>query len=143
MTTHHDYALGIAHDDRTGAMLAFVSADTFAAFYFHARQSSEQVRDATSPFDHDIPARLTTYRLSLDGRSGYAVRYDGELIYVFSTVKGRGDALVADAVRVCRANRLDCFDGYLPTLYGRHGFTETRREPNWTPGGPDVVYMSR
>ena len=66
---------------------------------------------------------------------------DGELCGVFSTVKGRGDAIMRDAL-TAGAVRLDCFDGYLPGFYARHGFRETHREENWTPGGPDVVYMS-
>lgn len=67
---------------------------------------------------------------------------EGVLIGVFSLVRGRGDALVAGAV-AHGARHLDCFDGYLPTLYARHGFAESHRESNWTPGGPDVVYMTR
>jgi hypothetical protein len=56
-------------------------------------------------------------------------------------VRGRGDALVSDAI-ARGAKHLNCFDGYLPTLYARHGFVEVRREPNWTEGGPDIVYMA-
>jgi len=100
----------------------------------------------------NIAASCTDYRdpddigdaacyLSADRLSGYAIRADGELVGVFSAVRGRGDDLVRDAIRN-GATRLDCFDGYLPALYERHGFVETDREPNWTPGGPDVVYMT-
>lgn len=39
------------------------------------------------------------------------------------------------------ARRLDCFDGFLPAYYAKHGWREVRRESNWTEGGPDVVYM--
>lgn len=76
------------------------------------------------------------------GLSGFAVTPDAELIGVFSAVRGRGDDIVRAAI-AAGATHLDCFDGYLPALYARHGFVETRREPNWTPGGPDVVYMAR
>jgi hypothetical protein len=48
--------------------------------------------------------------------------------------------LVVDAIDA-GARSLDCFDGYLPTLYARHGFAETHRVANWPPDGPDVVYM--
>jgi hypothetical protein len=40
------------------------------------------------------------------------------------------------------ASKLDCFDGFLPAYYERFGFVETERVPNWTPGEPDVVFMS-
>ena len=80
--------------------------------------------------------------LSDDGLSGYVVKASGELVGVFSSVKGRGDALMVSAI-ANGARRLDCFDGYLPELYARHGFRETDRAENWTPGGPDVVYMAR
>lgn len=79
--------------------------------------------------------------LSTDGQSGYVI-VAGDLRLVFSTVRGRGDALVASAI-LHGARTLDCFDGYLPTLYARHGFRVIRREANWTPGGPDVVFMAR
>lgn len=39
------------------------------------------------------------------------------------------------------ARKLDCFDGFLPAYYAKHGWREVRRESNWTEGGPDVVYM--
>lgn len=95
------------------------------------------VADSTSAFEH---VEGTGYFLTADRRSGFAIRPDGELVYVFSTVRGRGDILVRAAIAL-GAVRLDCFDGYLTDLYRRNGFDVTRREPNWTPGGPDVVYM--
>lgn len=102
----------------------------------------------------EIAAALTDYRdprsLPIDARpyiapdeqSGYIVRADGEIVGLWSAAPGRGDALVRDAVE-SGGSHLDCFDGYLPRLYGRHGFVEIAREPNWTPGGPDVVWMAR
>lgn len=82
------------------------------------------------------------YVLANDERSGYCVRPDGELVLVFSLERGRGDFIVEAAI-ADGASRLDCFDGYLPSLYARHGFVEVRREANWTSGEPDVVFMSR
>lgn len=78
---------------------------------------------------------------SEDRASGYAVQPDGELVYVFSLTPGRGDFIVASAIHHGSVY-LDCFDGYLPTLYGRHGFLVVDRVANWTPGLPDVVYMA-
>lgn len=112
---------------------------TFANSFGAARDAFDHIRDATSDF---CSVKGTRYYLTDDYESGFAIRKDGELVFVFSTVKGRGNALVRAAVRR-GATHLDCFDGYLPTLYGRHGFVETRREPNWTPDGPDVVWMAQ
>lgn len=106
-----------------------------------AQRESTLIADATTHADD-----LTLYvadraYLTEGGLSGYVVRDTGELVGVFSRVRGQGDTLVRSAI-YHGATHLDCFDGYLPTLYGRHGFTETHREGNWTPGGPDVVYMT-
>jgi hypothetical protein len=78
--------------------------------------------------------------LTEDGFAGYVLQSGGDLQSVFSSVRGRGDLLVRHAV-ANGARTLDCFDGYLPTLYARHGFREVRREANWTDGGPDVVFF--
>lgn len=91
---------------------------------------------ATSEFA-DIPGT----RYYVNGYAGYGVRSDGELVFVHSWTRGQGDAIVTDAISR-GARRLDCYDGHLTTLYGRHGFVVTAREPNWTPGGPDVVWMT-
>lgn len=112
---------------------------------------SARIAAATTPVG-ELPmpgldyARVDYY-VAEDGRSGYGlvqVFDDGptELIGVFSDVKGRGDEIVEDAI-FHGANTLDCFDGYLPGFYERHGFTEVNRVPNWTPGEPDVVFMER
>lgn len=98
--------------------------------------------DALTPAGELDQSAGTRYYLTGDRRSGFAVRTDGYAFGLFSVARGRGDALVAAAVER-GATALDCFDGYLPALYARHGFVITRREANWTPGGPDVVWMSR
>lgn len=75
-------------------------------------------------------------------KSGYTIRKDTkELCSVFSLTKGMGDFIVNDAV-LRGAKRLDCYEGYLVSLYMKHGFKPVKREPNWTAGQPDVVYMS-
>jgi len=119
-----------------------VSKATFTACLSDAQRLSAAVRNATTPADKLF---ATEYYLSDDGLSGFALSADGsgdsDLRGVFSLVKGRGDRLVSEAV-FYGANTLDCFDGYLPTLYAKHGFVESVRQPNWTEGGPDVVYMT-
>lgn|SRR5574343_348829 len=110
----------------------------FGSAFEGARRSSSLIAEYTSPWA-DGPGR---HLLATDALSGCVVRPDGEVCLLWSLVPGRGEELVAAAVEA-GGTRLDCFDGYLPSLYARHGFVETHREPNWTPGGPDVVYMSR
>jgi hypothetical protein len=104
-----------------------------------ARASDSRIAEVTTK-PEDMP-RTARYCLSADFRSGFGVSADGELIGLFSTVKGRGADLIGAAV-ANGADKLDCFDGFLPSLYARFGFVETAREPNWTPGGPDVVFMA-
>jgi len=115
----------------------YESHDRAFRFNFNLFREDHKHAGATSEFE-DVEG--TRYFLSDDFDSGYAIRENGELVFVFSRKPGRGDELVASAVEN-GAYRLDCFDGYLPSLYARHGFVEHDREENWTPGGPDVVYM--
>ncbi|MBV5342460.1 hypothetical protein JZU68_02205, partial [bacterium] len=97
------------------------------------------IKEFTSPVSEIDDNRK--FFLSTDNLSGYAIGFDGELTSLFSTVKGRGSELINLAL-TDGANHLDCFDGYLVKLYGKHGFMESKRVANWTPGGPDVVYMA-
>jgi hypothetical protein len=122
-----------------GETLAIAEHGYFARAFESARRDSELVKGATSPFSH---VDGTIYVLTLDKRSGFAVRPDGELVLVFSTVKGRGSHLVEHA-RHLGATHLDCFDGYLVRFYAEHGFERVTSLPNWTPGEPDVVFMAR
>jgi outer membrane protein assembly factor BamB len=116
-----------------------VDAARFGAAFNSARAQSDQIRRATSEFeDRDD---MTLYVLAPDSQSGYAIREDGELVYVFSLVPGRGMFIVSSAI-ADGAVYLDCFDGYLPTLYRRHGFEVVDRVSNWTSGSPDVVFMA-
>ena len=118
-----------------------VDAETFGLYFLDARESSSKVADATSVFDADLESVDTRYFYDTAVRAGFAVRKDGELVFVHSLTRGLGDALV-DCARNRGANRLDCFDGYLVDLYGRHGFVEVDRQPNYVAGGPDVVWMT-
>jgi len=121
-----------------------VSKLAFIVNFATAREESDKVREATSTVKEidDATNEHDRFMLTADGQSGFIVRNGGELIALFSTVKGRGHDLVQIAVQ-CGAEYLDCFDGYLPKLYSKNGFMEVKRELNWTAGGPDVVYMQR
>lgn len=86
-------------------------------------------------------AKIKTF-LNKDKTAGYALKPDGELVNVFSIKKGNGAGVVVDAIKR-GAKKLDCFDGALPKYYKRFGFKEIQREPNWTKGQPDIIYMRR
>lgn len=78
------------------------------------------------------------------GKAGYAIKPGGELVNLFNNggddTRGAGAWLVIDAIER-GARHGDHFDGWLTKFYRNLGFTQVRREANWTPGGPDVVYM--
>ena len=118
-----------------------VFADTFEYVFNQARIENPRIAESCSA-PEDIERDGSTYFVSDDLSTGYIIREDGELCFLWSAEKGRGNLTVVDAIEN-GATHLDCFDGYLVELYARHGFVETRREANWTPGEPDVVYMAR
>lgn len=99
--------------------------------------------DTLSMYDE---ATLATFQLRMldGGDAGYAIKPDGEFVNLFNSggaaTRGAGPWLVIDAIEH-GARHGDHFDGYLTAFYQRLGWTETRREANWTPGGPDVVFM--
>lgn len=134
--------------------LQHVEADPQAFF-----KAVESVRASDNPmfranitqYSPEDYAKFKTY-LSPDGKSGYAIKPDGELISVFSTEKGRGELILDDAVER-GAQKLDAFDinGKLPKLYSKY-FDETERfkfDPKQAPadwnkaalGEPDIVMM--
>lgn len=117
-----------------------VTSATYIDVLALAQNESERIKGATSPAA-EMPTDKVDYYLSGDRKSGYGVKHDGELIGVFSLVPGRGERLIGEAVALDGARKLDCFDGFLPDYYKQFGFVEYMREPNWTEGGPDVVYM--
>ena len=91
-----------------------------------------------------------------DEKSGFAVKPDGELISVFSTVRGRGEAILAYAVQA-GAKKLDCYkdeSAHLVNLYSKFGFRvveSMKWDDQYAPktwnytvyGRPDVVIMAR
>jgi hypothetical protein len=99
------------------------------------------IKQATTPWS-EIDLASNFFIAGCPAFMGYAISENGELTSVFSCIKGKGDIIMQDAIQN-GARHLDCFDGYLPSFYQKHGFKETRREQNWTAGQPDVVYMER
>lgn len=127
----------------TTATSQAVTAAEFATAFANAltttKHPSALGTDATNP------ANLTNHHcyLTPDRAAGYTINPAGDLQSVFNTspIKGLGATLITEAI-IRGAVTLDCFDGFLPGFYARHGFIETRREANWVPGGPDVIYMT-
>lgn len=118
-----------------------VSKAEFLQAFHNARLTSDRIAEATSTVQEidEATNKHDTFILTNDA-GGFIIRNGGELIGLFSVGKGNGDNMVQAAI-VFGAEYLDCFDGYLTKLYAKHGFKEVKRELNWTPGGPDVVYM--
>lgn len=115
--------------------------DDFHAALSNAMKTSPNVKQFVHLYEPHEYSKMKTF-LSPDKASGYAVKEDGDIVSVFSTHKGRGDHIMAHALQN-GGTKLDAYDGYLPKFYEKHGFKEYKREPNWTPGGPDVVYMHK
>jgi hypothetical protein len=90
------------------------------------------------------------------GKSGFAIKPDGDIVSVFSMEKGSGRSVMEAAI-ASGGKKLDAFDTILPEFYGEHGFVEAARIPwndefspeGWNKdtfkkfnnGEPDVVMM--
>jgi hypothetical protein len=121
-------------------MFTKVTGEAFGAMVETAMASDARIDAMLS---HGVDYSAHECYATADGTAGFAVSPDGDLQSVFNYgTGGRGDALVTAAIGA-GARTLDCFDGFLPAFYARHGFRVVRREANWTVGGPDVVYMAR
>jgi hypothetical protein len=117
-----------------------VSAERFYGAVQSALKTSNRARQYLSAYELDEYREMRCY-LSADGLSMFAIAHGDELVSVCNAgARGRGHQMMLAAIEAGAA-RLDCFDGYLPPFYTRYGFVEEKREANWTPGGPDVVYM--
>jgi hypothetical protein len=76
--------------------------------------------------------------------AGYAIKGGNELVNLYNSggaaTKGAGPWLVIHAIEH-GVTHGDHYDGFLSGFYKKLGFTEVKREKNWTEGGPDVVYI--
>jgi hypothetical protein len=123
----------------------FVTPGVFHAAISKARRGMGWRKQAClTQYSPSAYAEMRTF-LSVGGKSGFAIKPDGELVSVFSALRGQGRALLSEAVAQ-GARKLDCYDGVLVAVYTTAGFVEVRREP-WEGfdllcmGRPDVVYM--
>lgn len=113
---------------------------TWMTFAENFNKARGWVRIAENCATLDNTSHCVPY-MSNEYLSGFAIhKPTKEIRYLHSVVRGRGDMLVTEAIKRGGA-WLTCFDGYLKTLYERHGFKVAKREPNWTAGKPDVLTM--
>lgn len=123
----------------TGTDLRKVRPDTFATRFRNAYNAHANIKAACSS-PSELADRGGQCFLTGTHNAGFRIGLDGELTYLYSTVKGQGDSLVQAAIKL-GTRKLDRFDGYLVDFYKKHGFVEVKREPNWVAGEPDCVYM--
>lgn len=111
---------------------------------FKAALTKNTRADTLSDYSLEDLAKMRLFML--DGHdAGYALKSDGEFVNLFNNgpreqTKGAGPWLVLHAIEQ-GATHGDHFDGFLTGFYRKLGWKETKREKNWTPGGPDVVFM--
>jgi len=91
-----------------------------------------------------------------NGKSGFALKEDGDIVSVFSQERKATGGMLELAIAQ-GGKKLDCFDTFLPKIYAKHGLKEYKRDKwaeeykpdNWDKeyfkefnnGEPDVVYM--
>lgn len=114
---------------------------TFDKFCERFVVNTESLKHSDSLSTVDELDKGARFYLSETGKSGFGITQGGTLIALHSADKS-GRAAIKAAIQL-GAYKLDCFAGYLSELYSKFGFEVVRREPNWTPGGPDVVWMER
>lgn len=161
--THETYvakAVAAGLDPAVAASVPKVAFQPAEAQTFHdaveAAQAVEKkgrkVGETVYRYSVEEYADMKTF-LSPDGKTGFAVKSDGDLVSVFNVGQpGAGESAVVAGIGE-GATKLDAFDesGFLPEKYAKFGFTETGRDAwnpefapeGWKGGQPDVVYMER
>lgn len=117
-------------------------SDDFLRAVNAAKKTNPKIAPAITDY---TPEELSKFKTMLtpDAKSGFAVKPDGEATNLFSSVKGRGEDLMDEAISQ-GTKKMDHFDiDRLNELYSKKGFKEVKREPNWTKGDPDVVYREK
>lgn len=104
---------------------------------------------------NDYDALYTRLYLSQNHDAGFGISRDGELLSVFSLIRGNSKAIIEAAIEL-GAIEVSCFDieGKLPSLYRAYGFKDDQRVP-WDParapdgwdydryGTPDILFLRR
>lgn len=122
--------------------LISVTGNSFYLAVERAKSTKEIYRQNLSNYSVDELNKFRCF-LSLDGLTGFCLKKDGELINVFSLIRGRGKYILFNAFREnnAQAIKLDCLKGYLSEFYASFGFRIYKIEKNWEKNQPDVVYM--
>ena len=105
-----------------------VEPDAFHKALSNARGSDKRVSDYTHLYDPEEYSQMKTF-LAPDGKSGFAVKPDGDIVSAFNTERGGGrlDNIMKTALEH-GGTKLDAFDKLptetkgLPDLYSKYGF---------------------
>lgn len=136
-------------------------APAFARRYYAGLKSAKAQEQTGAQVDLLAQKDISGMRLftTRDGQSGVAMTTDGYITGVFTTSPRYKRTAIANLRHAVRhgANRLDCFDTYLPTIYRAASFTTVARLPfaddyapdgwdydayrRWNNGRPDIVFM--
>ena len=138
--------------------LAVGDEEQTASFITAFRASNEANGKLAAQVYEYTPEEYKQMRLHIaeNGKSGFAIKEDGDIVSVFSSEKHGSYAAMKLAIEN-GGYKLDCFDTFLPRYYKKFGFKEVRREKwnekykpkNWDKeffkqynnGEPDVIYM--
>ncbi len=120
-----------------------------------ASKSASKFGAAVYVYPEDAYREMRTFTTK-DGKSGFAIKPDGDIVSVFSDGGGKVHSMLALAVEQ-GGTKLDCFHTMLTKLYEANGFREVRRDPwneeykpeGWSKekfakfnkGEPDIVYV--
>jgi hypothetical protein len=131
------------------------NAQRFADAITESKKASGAVGAAVYVYPVEDYKGMRLY-LSEDGKSGVAVKPDGDIVSVFSN-GGAGRSVLELAI-AAGGTKLDAFDTILPPFYAAHGFVTTSRltwDDSQSPDGwdkaalkgynngePDVVFMA-
>jgi hypothetical protein len=132
-----------------------VNAAKFAQAITDSKANSGKVGAAVYVYPTEDYAGMRLF-VSEDGKSGVAVKKDGDIVSVFSS-GGAGRSVMELAV-AAGGTKLDAFETILPDFYAAHGFVATSRltwsddqaPQDWdkaafakfNDGKPDVVFMA-
>jgi len=121
-----------------------VTLTAFTAALSYAKGFSAKV-DAATPSVREVVEGLGNasdcqFILGYEGKAGFIVKGEGELVADFSLLRGKGYERINEA-KYRGAIKLDCFAGFLVELYQLHGFVTYKRVPNWVKGEPSVHFM--
>lgn len=156
-------AKGIYVPSESGRPISYeVDSSVFAGRFYQGLKETKTTSHFGAQVDLIARKDLKGMRLftSRDGRSGLAMTDDGYVTGVFTTSTKYRKTAVAHLQHAnsLGANRLDCFNTFLPDIYRRAGYGTQASVPfdddyapdgwsystyrKWNGGRPDVVFMA-